>query len=115
MDYTAPDAKIYVSQIKLGNLKLPVKWIMKKVAKYPMPDNITVEGRRFIYNTSSLNDLLLETAHKNQTVKNVENTIGGILSVFGVEFGLDDVIDFKIKDIYIRDSKLTIKSDLFKK
>ena len=114
LDFSAPKALIYVSEVKLGNLKLPVNMIMNKVANYPMPKNVTVEGRRLIFDTSELNDLLIETARKNQTVSNVEGAISGILSIFGVDFELEDVIEFKITDLYIRDGKLTMKSDLFK-
>jgi len=122
IDYSYPEAYIYVSSMKIGELDIPVKAFMKKLSSYPMPDNITINGRRFVYDSSELNDTLIEMIKGNETVNNVEDLVDNIFSFFGVKVDTDDVVDnflndhveFKLTDIKIDGSKIKIESDLFK-
>lgn len=122
VDFTYPNAYIYISEVKIGKLKIPAKWFTNFTSKCALPKNLTVKGRRLVYNTSDLNQKLIEIIQGNQTVNDTADLIDNIFSFFGVKVEankildnfLNDRIDFKLTNMKIEGNKLKIDSNLFK-
>lgn len=113
LQFISPDVEIVVKTVKIGDIKIPGRWVTSFLQKMTLPENLSVTGDRICYDTSSLNNLIIETARKNETVSKVEGFIVGVAEFFNQEFNTEEFIDFQIKDVNVENGSIVIKTSIF--
>lgn len=127
IDYMDPYVLIYVSDIKLGAVSVPVKPIMKLIDSDMLPKELTVLGRRLVYDTSGISDKLRDVASQDETMKQALSLIdsaGNIIEkaqdtinliteyLFNktFDFGEKKELTLGIDDVYVDKDELVISA-----
>lgn len=113
LQFISPDVEIVVKTVKIGDIKIPGRWVTGFLQDKTLPDNLSVTGDRICYDTSSLNSLIIETARQNETVAKVEAFVVGIAEFFHQKFDTEEFVDFQIKDVTVENGSIVIKTSIF--